>query len=438
MKLTLPILAAAIAAAGLVRAQAPQTDVPVTLDLRSALGYALDHNFAIRQAREAIRQQEGSVTLVKAQSIPNVTASGEYQRNEASISQTYPQSNSFWTVQLKATQTLYAGGGVRASIEAAKLNRDAAVLDLQAAIDAALLDVRTKFYNVLLARAKIGVEEENVRLYEHQLEDTRNQFDAGTVSNFEVLRVKVYLANSQPNLIAARNSYRVAAEQLRQALGVPLGVPFPQVVGDLSFESQSFDNDAAIAEAHEHRPELLKLDKQLSAGEQSLKVARSGHYPTVQAVASYQWDGFSFASPGLGSVTSNGWLVGLQSQWALFDGRATEGKVMQSKSALEQVRLAKASEELEVDVEVRQALSSLQEAAELVTASASTIDQASEALRLAESKYHAGSATQLDVLTSQVSLSQAKTDQLTANYNYLVALANVRRALGRSDAPVSP
>ena len=40
--------------------------------------------------------------------------------------------------------------------------------------------------------------------------------------------------------------------------------------------------------------------------------------------------------------------------------------------------------------------------------------------------------------TSQVSLTQSRTDQLTANYNYLVALANVRKAIGLSDALVNP
>jgi len=112
--------------------------------------------------------------------------------------------------------------------------------------------------------------------------------------------------------------------------------------------------------------------------------------------------------------------------------------VRQAKSQLEQARLATASEELEIDVEVRQAISSLQEAQELLAASKQTIEQAAEALRLADAKFHAGSATQLDVLTSQVSLTQARTDQLTANYNYLVALANVRKAVGLSDALVIP
>lgn len=413
-------------------------DLPSPLDLKGAIGYALNHNYAVLQAREAIRLQEGVIVQVRSQEIPNVSAQGQWQRNDASISEFYPPSTSLWNVELKATQTLFAGGGVESSIKNAKLTRDAAAFDLQTAIDTALLDVRTKFYNVLLAREKIRVEDENVKLYEHQLEDTKNQFATGTVSNFEVLRAKVFLANAQPNLITARNSYRIAVEQLRQSLGTPASTAFPEVVGALDFEPAGYDSEAALASAREHRPELRRLGKLHDAAEESVKTARSGFYPNLQAFGAYQWDGFTFANSGTGSVTANGWLFGLQSTWSIFDGRATDGKVRQAKSQMEQARLTTASEELEIDVEVRQAMSSLQEAGELVTASKQTIEQAAEALRLAEAKFHAGSATQLDVLTSQVSLTQARTDQLTANYNYLVALANVRKAIGLSDALVIP
>ena len=375
---------------------------------------------------------------MKSQSIPNVGAQGQYQRNEPSISQTFPASNSLWEVELKATQTLYAGGGIQSAIKAAQLNRDAAALDLQTAIDAAVLDVRTKFYNVILAHDKIGVEEDNVKLYQHQLDDTNNQFTTGAVSKFEVLRAKVFLANAQPALITARNDYRIAIEQLRQSLGTPSSAVFPEVSGDLTVSPQTFDPAAAVASAHEHRPELQKFEKIESASEQSVTTAKSNAYPNLQAFGGYQWDGFGYTSPGFGSPSANGWLFGLQSNWAIFDGRATQGKVHQAKSQLEQARLSKAAEELEVDVEVRQALSSLQEAGELMAASGQTTAEAAESLRLADAKYHAGSATQLDVLTSQVSLTQAKTDQLTANYNYLVALANVRKATGMSDALVIP
>jgi outer membrane protein TolC len=73
----------------------------------------------------------------------------------------------------------------------------------------------------------------------------------------------------------------------------------------------------------------------------------------------------------------------------------------------------------------------------LVTASQQTVEEAAEALRLANNRFKAGSATQLDVLTSQVALTQARTNQVQANYNYLVAVATMRKAMGLGDALVA-
>jgi len=414
--------------------------LPNPLDLRAAITYALDHNYPILQAREQIRQQEGVIFQVQAAGIPNVSAVAGYQRNAAAVSQSFPQENSDWNVELKATQTLFAGGGIQASVHSAKLVRDAAVFDLQTNINAALLDVRTKFYNVLLTREKVRVQEENIGLFQGQLRDSRNQFQAGSVSNFEVLRARVSLANAQPDLITARNDYRVALEQLRQSLGAPASsgfgaAAFPEVQGSLDYAPQSYDLEAALASAHEHRPELLRLDKLAEAGEQTVTGAKSTYYPNVGVYGGYEWGGAGLAQGG--SFSGNGWLLGVQSSWSIFDGRLTQGKVIQAKSQLRQARLSRSEEDLAVDTEVHQTLSSWEEAKELVNASQQTVAEAAEALRLADSRFKAGSATQLDVLTSQVALTQARTNQVQANFNYLVAVAMVRQAMGLGDALVS-
>ena len=155
------------------------TSLPAPLDLKSAIHYALDHNYAILQAREQIRQQEGVIVQVKAQGIPNVVGTGGYQRNAAAISQSYPAETSLWSVEVKATQALFAGGGIDATVRGARLTRDAALYNLQSTINAALLDVRTKFYDVLLAREQVRVQEENIKLYERQVRDSQNQFHSG-------------------------------------------------------------------------------------------------------------------------------------------------------------------------------------------------------------------------------------------------------------------
>jgi outer membrane protein TolC len=437
-KSSLLLLSLCLLPLGGVRAdEAAPASLPDPLDLHGAVVYALDHNYAILQAREQIRQQDGIVVQVKAPGIPNVSATAGYQRNQSSVSESYPLSNAQWQAQVKATQVLFAGGGIHASVRSAELTRDAALFDLQTAIDTALLDVRTRFYNVLLNRERVRVQEENVRLLARQVRDSQSEADAGTISKFDLLRAKVALANAQPDLITARNDYRLSVEQLRQSLGVPRGTQeLPAVTGTLAFEPQDFPLDAALASAHEHRPELLRLAKLEEAGEQTVTSARSNYYPNLSVFGAYERVGEGLVQGG--SFNANGWLLGVQSSWAIFDGRATAGHVSQTKSQLRQTRLSAAQEELTVNVEVRQALSSLEEAKELVTASQQTSDEAAEALRLANSRFKAGTATQLDVLTSQVALTQARTNQLQANYTHLVAVANVRKAIGLSDALVAP
>lgn len=414
----------------------PTQPVPDTLDLSTAIRYALDNNFAIRQARERIRQQEGVLLEVTAQRLPHVAVGAAYQRNDRDISQTFPQDDSAWSVQIQASQALYAGGGINASLAGAKLVREAAILELQGVVNDALLMVRTRFYDVLLARESIKVREQSVALLGEQLQNAKNRFEAGASSSFEVLRAEVALANAQPALIQARNGFRLAIEELRQALGFMNTEgenlrKIPEFIGDLNFERASFDLQSSLDAARANRPELARLAKLEEARSQNIKVARSSALPAVEAVAGYQWrktgtsDRFSDAA--------HGWLVGVQSQWNVFDGRATAGRVAQARSLLAQVQLSREEAQLSIEVEVRRSISSLQEAGELAEASQKVVDQAAEALRLATVRQTAGTATQLDVLTSQVDLTQARNNQLHANYNYLVALAYLRKAIGQAD-----
>jgi outer membrane protein len=412
---------------------------PAIIDLKTAIGYALENNFAIRQARERIRQQEGVIIEVKAQAIPNVGADGFYQFNERDISTSNPASNHGWTLGLTASQALYAGGGIRSSIRSSQLIREAALLDLKAVINQALLDVRTAYYQVLLARDRITVQEENLRLLEQQLKTTTDRFEAGTVSGFERLRGEVAVANARTPLISARNTYRLAIESLRQAIGLTARrtdtlEDAPEVVGTLEYTPVTFDLASATQAARANRPELQRLARLSEASEQGVTTARAGRYPNVSLVGG--WDVRKGPTTALGD-SREGFFVGLQSNWNIFDGRATSGRIAQARSIVEQTRLTLVETELAAEVEVRRAFSSWQEATELVEASGRVVEQAEEAVRLANARYSAGTGTQLDVLQAQVELTTARSNQVQAYYNYNVAIASMRQAMGQNDALVA-
>ena len=434
--LTTPVAVFAQPPAPATTSPAPVPDVPPRLDLPHAVAYAVENNFAIRQARERIKEQEGLIVEVKARALPHLTAVADYSRNDKELSQATPANYQDWTIALQARQALYAGGGVKAALDAQKVLREAALLDLRSVINSAILEVRTRFYNVLLAREQIKVQEQNVKLLEEQLQNARNRFEAGSVSNFDVLRAEVELANAKPQLIRARNSYRTSIDQLRQSLGYINTSKenvrrVPEFIGTLDFVPASYDLQASLDVARLNRPELLRYAKLAQAQERNIDIAKAGYRPSVDLVGSYGL--FKDSASNHFNDSRDGWTAGVESTWAIFDGRATAGRVAQARSQARQSSLLLNEQTLAVEVEVRSALSSLQEAGELAEAATKVVDQAQESVRLANARYGAGSATQLDVLQSQVALTQARDNQLQANYSYNVALASLRRALGEPD-----
>lgn len=301
--------------------------------------------------------------------------------------------------------------------------------------------MRTRFYDVLLAREQIEVQEQNVNLLREQLQTARNRFEAGAVSNFDVLRAEVAVANAQAPLIRARNQFRISIDELRRSMGFMNPSPenvdkVPEFIGDLTFTPVSYELQRSLITALENRPELRRLAKVEEAREAGVTFEKAGYKPDVAVVGGYQMRKAGNSNRFQDSL--DGWTIGLQSSWAVFDGRATKGRVAQARSRLEQARLSTQEQTLFVEVEVRRALSSLQEGAELADAAQKVVQQAEEALRLADARYAAGSATQLDVLETRVALTEARNNQLEANYRYNVALASLRRSLGEAEASVAP
>ena len=420
---------------GLTLTASLRAQMPDQLDLRTAVTYALDNNYAIRQARERIREQEGLIVQVKGAVLPNVGLSGFYSKEDDAFSN-FINVDQNWQIALEVSQLVYSGGGVRAALDAQKYVRESALLELEAVINNELLRVRTNFYDVLLAREQIGVQEQNVELLEEQLTTARNRLEAGTVSNFDVLRAEVELANAQPALIRARNDYRVSIDELRYSSGYTNATAVemekvPEILGDLNFEPVSFELAPALNSARTNRPELRQLETLMQARESGVVIAKSGRMPTVSVNGGYALRR-DFSSSSFGD-SFTGWTLGAAANWAIWDGASTRGQITQALSQKEQARLALLDAELAVEVEVRRALANLDGATELTEAAVKVVGQAEEAVRLADARYGAGTTTQLDVLAAQVALTSARNNLVQANYAYNIASANVRRAIGQSD-----
>ncbi len=415
---------------------------PSELNLQECLDLALMQNPAILKAQQEIRRTKGFIVEARSEILPHLTASGDYtQIDPGSIDRlgatgtvSFNNQQRPWTARIEARQLLYSGGRVTAGIRAAKLGDEYAVLGFQRTVADTILSVRRAFYAILLAQQQVIVREQSIKLLTQQLEDTRHRFDVGSVPRFDVLRAEVELANAKPPLIRTQNDLRLAREELVKLLAIdaPVQQTFTPIkfTGQLAYELRVWDLPAALTNAIARRPELRQAEKLTAASAEEIKIAKAGYKPEVSAIAGYRlYD--SMLSDEV-DETVNGWLVGVRASWPLFDGMLTRGKVTQARAKQSQAGYDLADTRRSIELEVRQAYSDYLQALELLEAQKKTVEQAEESIRLAEARFRAGTGTQLEVLSAQTALTEARSNEVQSLYDYNVALAALDRATGNT------
>ena len=186
----------------------------------------------------------------------------------------------------------------------------------------------------------------------------------------------------------------------------------------------------ALVQALQQRTELTSLRKEEDLRREGVKTARSGYLPNLQLFAGYGADSRRFTDVFQAEV--HGWEAGARAQWNFFDGMLTPGKVQQAK-ALEQRAIVDFDDATRrIELEVRVAYSTFIEAKDVLKSQEKVTEQAVEALRLANSRYDAGTGTQLDVLSAQTALTDARTTYVRALRDYSVARSRLERAIGAS------
>jgi outer membrane protein TolC len=426
---------------------AEETNAPAwllrPLSQADCLNIALAQNADILKAQSDLEASHGVVVQTRAVALPQLTASGKYSDEEKTLLQSppgfsYPTPHQNWNSGIQVVQGIYEGGKLIAAIQAASATKRQAIAQYETQVADTLLSVRLAYYDVLLAAQQITVNEASVKLLQKELDDQQRRYDAGTVSHFNVLRAEVALANAKPDLFHANSQYRISKNTLANLLGYNLPREvlenIPLNLTD-TFDITPWDMALpdAIQQALERRTELQDLREQVELQKLNIVSAKSGYKPTIQAFAGYNWQNSSF-STDVGDEL-DGWSVGGQLTWNIFDGALTVGKVQQAKALYKKSQTELEDRSRQIELDVRTAYSDFLEAKEVLDSQTKVQEQAEEALREANARFDAGTGTQLDVLDAETSLTQARTTQVQALHDYATARAKLERAIGAELAP---
>ena len=434
LSLGLPITAA-------ITNAVPLPSQPLTLD--QALEFALSHNVTLRKGRQDLEEAQGLAIQQRAARLPRLATTGGYQQLDESriekvqFSAAQPATpflnNQSWNANLVVTQPIYAGGKYNSMARSSRLTREAALASYQALVANTLLEVRTAYSDVLLAVEQIVVQEASKKLLERELETARRSLEAGTVPKFNVLRAEVELANALPPLIRARNQERIFRNTLALLLGCDIpadsGVDIPLRTAD-SLKAEPFEVSvgAALNAAWVHRPEIKAAQSASQLRHEEVLQTRADLLPSVSGIAGYGVQNRNFVRDL--DRTLDGWTVGVQANWLLFDFGQTQAKVNMARAREERARLEVEDVRRRIELEVRTAFSLFTESKEVLVSQTRVIEQADEAVRLVTARADAGSSTQLEVLSAQTALKLSRTQYSQALRDYTVARAKLERAMG--------
>ena len=447
-----------------------------TFTLDQAILTALQRNPTLLIAEQEIKRTQGVIIQIRAQALPNITPSGSFEwidpnlranifqsstttgttatGGAASIVDSPPSqvgagqalasptpiptatntqlSDVTYNIRVTGTQLVF-NGTTWPSIRGTFFQRDSAYFAFRNTLDQLLATVKTQFYQVVVNRELIKVQEQSVHLLETQLKDQQNRFEAGTVPRFNVLQAEVALYNQLPLLITAQNNYRISKITLAKTLGLDFQPrrgenPPLEVVGEMPYVPRTIELADAIELGKQRRPFLKQARANVLNQKEQVHAAAGQLLPTITTTGGGEW--VSSSTNSSWHDISKGWIAQVQGSVPIWDSGAIYGQVKQQRALLSEAKLTYEDDVRQVELEVQTAYSNLQQNRELLKSQEKNVNLAEEALRLAKARLDAGAGVQLDVLNAQVQLLTAQTTQLQALFGYNSSLAEFDRATG--------
>jgi outer membrane protein TolC len=438
----------------------------VTLSLAEAVDRARRTSDEVRLAEAQVEVSEAQLTTARASALPQLRINSGYthvlENARAAIVGSVFGQNYTYTSNANLSWQVFQGGRAASAWRAANQLRASARFDAREAREALTLQVQAAYLRVLVARRLADLQVRNLVLSTERVTQAEQQQAAGRAARYDVLRVRVERANLEPLALQAANDAEFALLELKRLLNLPIDQPVRLTTEVQSGDVEIFARQASLVDSIESpdRATIRAAELERDARRMGIRVARADLLPTVTLFAQ---TGF-LALPGSGgfptatgatqvevipcrftpldpsipctrNVQNNGWFadrsVGVQVQWALFDGLRAKGNIDLAQAQLRVAELTLRQERERVAIDVARARAELSRARAAYEAQRQNATEADEAFRLASLRQTRGLGTQLEVSDAQLALLTAQSNAARATYDYYLAAAGLSFSLGR-------
>jgi outer membrane protein len=328
---------------------------------------------------------------------------------------------------VEARQAIYRKASL-VGIEQSKVQVSLADKQLYLSRQDLILRTTKAYFDVLNTQDQIALIVAQKAAILSQLEQAKATFEVGTATITDVNEAQARYDLILSQEIAASNAYEIARRALQAIVAKApekLAVVKPNLQVQPMAQSMQDWEDLAL----NNNLNIQLQQDTLKLSEQNIESAKSGHYPTLDAVASYDSSYSNGSANGFGSDLKSA-VIGLELNVPIYQGGGVNSKVRQASyskdKALDDLEYAKR----QADLETQRAYLNLNSSIAQVKALEQALKSSQSQLDSTKLGYEVGVRTSVDVLNAQQQFFSAKRDLLQARYNYLVSIIQLKTASG--------
>jgi len=403
--------------------------------LRQCIDYAIAHNVTILQAEVEVEKNEVEANTAKWARLPNLTANGSqsfnWGRTQTAIKDEdtgdyttkYVDTSSHGTnLSVSTSIPVFTGFQIPSQYHLSKLNLKASIADLQKAKEDLSINIASAYLQALFNKELHQVAVNQTAISKEQYERIETLERLGKASVAEVAEAMSRVAQDELNAVQTYNNYRLSILDLTQLIELESPDGFEVEDPDEAFQLNPLTPpDEVFASAVANKPAIQAAQARLEGSKESIKIAQSALYPSVNLNGSLGTNYYSTLnrtfSQQLGDNFSR--YIGISLNIPIFNRFATRNRVRTARLQRETYALQLENTKKTLYKEIQQAWYNAT-AAESKYASSGAATEASQAsFELTSKKYENGTATAVAYNEAKQNLVKAQSDELQAKYEYI-------------------
>ncbi|MCW2313976.1 TolC family outer membrane protein [Rhodoferax antarcticus] len=412
------------------------------MDLLQAFDAAQQSDASILSARATTQAERERLPQAKSQMLPSLNASVSSMKNQLEsetpnflgVTQTthtdYPSTNKSVTLR----QPLYRPQLLAQYRQAQSLVDDAEAVLMQEEQNLAVR-VAGAYFDALLAHEQLSLILAQQAAYAKQLDASKKSFAAGSGIRTDIDEAQARLDMNLAQEIEARQNVSYTLQQLQMLVKQPIEKLAELNASKLELLSPQPDNlQDWVTRAEANSPQLRSLKARVDAARQETEKAKSGHYPTIDAIV--QWSDSKSESVTNTSSRYINKSYGLQLNVPLFAGGYVNSLVRQALASQTRAEQNLEAGRLDLSLRVYKEFRGVTENIPKVKALEQALRSADQMIISSRKSFQAGSRTMLEVLNAEQQRTVVLRDLAQARFMYLISKIRLLALVGGADRGV--